>query len=72
MIMQKYFIAAMLVVCLAAPVLAEETFYIVYDNTLKGCTIVTTEPTDKARYRVVGKYKSDAEAEKAIASMKEC
>jgi hypothetical protein len=72
MIMQKYFIAAMLVVCLAAPVLAEETFYIVYDSTLKGCTIVTTEPTDKARYRVVGKYKSDAEAEKAIASMKEC
>jgi hypothetical protein len=70
--MQKYFIAAMLVVCLAAPVLAEETFYIVYDSTLKGCTIVTTEPTDKARYRVVGKYKSDAEAEKAIASMKEC
>ena len=62
----------MLVVCLAAPVLAEETFYIVYDSTLKGCTIVTTEPTDKARYRVVGKYKSDAEAEKAIASMKEC
>jgi hypothetical protein len=72
MIMQKYFIAAMLVVCLAAPVLAEETFYIVYDSTLKGCTVVTTEPTDKARYRVVGKYKSDAEAEKAIASMKEC
>jgi hypothetical protein len=72
MIMQKYFIAAMLVVCLAAPVLAEETFYIVYDSTLKGCTIVTSEPTDKARYRVVGKYKSDAEAEKAIASMKEC
>jgi hypothetical protein len=72
MVMQKYFIAAMLVVCLAAPVLAEETFYIVYDSTLKGCTIVTTEPTDKARYRVVGKYKSDAEAEKAIASMKEC
>lgn len=70
--MQKYFIAAMLVVCLAAPVLAEETFYIVYDSTLKGCTVVTTEPTDKARYRVVGKYKSDAEAEKAIASMKEC
>jgi len=70
--MQKYFIAAMLVVCLAAPVLAEETFYIVYDSTLKGCTLVTTEPTDKARYRVVGKYKSDAEAEKAIASMKEC
>jgi hypothetical protein len=72
MIMQRYFIAAMLVVCLAAPVLAEETFYIVYDSTMKGCTIVTTEPTDKARYKVEGTYKSNAEAEKAIASMKEC
>jgi hypothetical protein len=70
--MQRYFIAAMLVVCLAAPVLAEETFYIVYDSTMKGCTILTTEPTDKARYKVVGTYKSNAEAEKAIASMKEC
>ena len=70
--MQRYFIAAMLVVCLAAPVLAEETFYIVYDSTMKGCTIVTTEPTDKARYKVVGTYKSNPEAEKAIASMKEC
>jgi hypothetical protein len=70
--MQRYIIAAMLVVGLAAPVLAEETFYIVYDGTMKGCTIVTTEPTDKARYKVVGTYKSNAEAEKAIASMKEC
>jgi hypothetical protein len=70
--MQRYFIAAMLVICWAAPVLAEETFYIVYDSTMKGCTIVTTEPTDKARYKVVGKYESNAEAEKAIASMKEC
>jgi hypothetical protein len=47
MIMQRYFIAAMLVVYLGAPVLAEETFYIVYDSTMKGCTIVTTEPTDR-------------------------
>jgi hypothetical protein len=70
--MQRYFIAAMLVICWAAPVLAEETFYIVFDSTMKGCTIVTTEPTDKARYKVVGKYESNAEAEKAIASMKEC
>ena len=70
--MQRYFIAAMLVICLAAPVLAEETFYIVYDSTMKGCTILTTEPTDKARYKVVGKYKTNAEAEKAIASLKEC
>jgi len=41
-----------------------------FDNTMKGCTIMTTEPTDKARYKMMGKYNSKAEAEKAIASMK--
>jgi hypothetical protein len=70
--MQRYFIAAMLVVILSAPVLAGKTYYIVHDNTLNGCTIVTTEPSDEARYKVMGRYNSEAEAEKAIASMKGC
>lgn len=70
--MRKYLIAALLVVSVTAPVLAGETFYIVFDATLKGCTIATAEPTDKTRYKVLGKYKSEAEAEKAIASMKQC
>ncbi|MGE5304112.1 MAG: hypothetical protein ACM3TN_12425 [Alphaproteobacteria bacterium] len=70
--MTRYLTAAMLVVCLTGPVLAEEMFYVVYDNTLKGCTIAGTEPTDKTRYKVLGRYKSEAEAEKAIGSMKEC
>jgi hypothetical protein len=54
------------------PLLAAEIFYVIFDTTLKGCTIETTEPADKIRYKTLGKYKSDAEAEKAIASMKEC
>ena len=70
--MHKYVIAAVLVVSFVAPVLAVEAFYIIFDNTLKGCTIATAEPADKARYKVLGKYKSNAEAEKAIASLKEC
>jgi len=57
---------------LTGPVLAEETFYIIYESTLKGCTIVTTEPSDKARYKTVGRFKSESEAEKAITSIKEC
>lgn len=70
--MQKYLIAAVLVVSFVAPVLAVETFYIIFDNTLNGCTIATAEPTDKTRYKVLGKYKLNVEAEKAIGSMKEC
>jgi hypothetical protein len=70
--MQKHLVAAALVVSFIAPVMAAETFYIIFDNTLKGCTIATAEPTDKTHYKVLGTYKSEAEAEKAIASMKEC
>jgi hypothetical protein len=70
--MQKPAIAAFLIVSLVVPVLAEETFYIIFDKTLKGCTIVTAEPSDKVRYKVLGTYKSEDEAEKAIPSLKEC
>jgi len=70
--MQKLLIAAFLIVSLTVPVLAEETFYIVFDNTLNGCTIMTAEPSDKGRYKVLGTYKSEAEAEKAIPSLNEC
>jgi hypothetical protein len=68
--MQKYLIAAVLVVSLVASVMAAEVFYIIFDNTLKGCTIATTEPSDKTKYWA--KYDSKAEAEKAIGAMKEC
>jgi hypothetical protein len=70
--MQKSLIAAVLLVSFAAPVLAAETFYIILDTTMKGCTIATAEPADKTKYKVLGKYKSNAEAEKAIVSMKQC
>ena len=70
--MEKYLVAAMLVVTLSGPVLAGEAYYIVHDNSLNGCTITTTEPTDHARYKVMGRYNSNAEAKKAIASTKGC
>ena len=70
--MHKHLIAAVLLSSFATSVLAAEAFYIVFDATLHGCTIETAEPTDKTHYKVLGTYKSKAEAEKAIASMKEC
>jgi hypothetical protein len=33
---------------------------------------VTSEPSDKVRFKVLGTYKSEAEAEKAMPSLKEC
>jgi len=70
--MQKLSVAALMIVSLTVPVLAEETFYVVFDNTLKGCTVVTGEPTDKVRYKVLGTYKSEAEAENAMPLLDEC
>jgi hypothetical protein len=70
--MQKHLIAAVLLVSFAGSAFAAETFYIVFDATMHGCTIATAEPTDKTHYKVLGTYKSEAEAKKAIASMKEC
>ena len=70
--MEKHLIAAVLVVTLSARTLAGETYYIVHDNSLNGCTITTSEPTDHSRYKVMGRYVSNADAKKAIASMKGC
>ena len=69
--MKKYLTAATFTAGIAAPALAVETNFIMFDNT-KGCTIMTTEPTDKSRYKMMGKYNSKAEAEKAMRGMKEC
>jgi hypothetical protein len=68
--MKKYFITAALIAGIASPALAVETFYIMFDNTMKGCTIMDSEPTDTARYKMMGKYGSKADAEKAMADMK--
>lgn len=70
--MKRYLIAATLIAGITAPALAVETNFIMYDNTMKGCTIMTTEPTDKARYKMMGKYNSKTEAETAMRGMKEC
>ena len=76
--MKKYLVAAVLIVSFSAPVLAVETNFVMFDNTMKddntvkGCVIMTTEPTDKTRYKMMGKYNSKAEAETAMHAMKEC
>jgi hypothetical protein len=64
--------AAILISGAITSVQAEDTFYIVYDKTMHGCTIATTEPSDKSRYKTEGRYKTESEAEKAITSIKEC
>lgn len=70
--MKKYLVAAVLIASFAAPAFAVETFFIMFDNTMKGCTIMTSEPSDTKRYKLMGKYGSKADAETAMHSMKGC
>jgi hypothetical protein len=71
---KKYLVAATLIVGFSTPLLAVETFYIMFDNSMKGkpgaCKVMTTKPTGD--YKMMGEYKSQAEADAAMKTMKEC
>ena len=67
--MKKYLVAAVLIAGFSTPVLAVETFYIMFDNSMKACSITTTETKGQ---KMMGKYNSKAEAETAMKSMKDC
>jgi hypothetical protein len=73
--MKKYLIPAALVVSFSAPAFAVETFYIMFDNSMKGqpgaCKVMTNKPSG-ANYKMMGEYKSQAEADAAMKTMKEC
>ena len=69
--MKKYLVAAALIVGFSVPAFAVETYYIMYDNSMKGCSVMTTKPTG-AQYKMMGEYKSQDEANAAMKSMKEC
>jgi hypothetical protein len=50
--MKKYLVLAAVIVAFSTPVLAVETFYIMFDNSMKAqpgaCKVMTTKPTDGA------------------------
>ena len=73
--MKKYLLAAALIVGFTMPALAVETFFIMFDNSMKGqpnaCQIMTSKPSG-SKYKMMGEYKSKGEAETAMHSMKEC
>ena len=69
--MKKYLFAAALIVGFSVPAFAVETYYIMYDNSMKGCSVMTTKPTG-SQYKMMGEHKSQEEANAAMKSMKEC
>ena len=73
--MTKYLLAAALIAGLSTPVFAVETFYVMFDNSMKGqphaCRIMTEKPSD-AKYTLMGRYKTKAGAKNAMELMAKC
>jgi len=67
--MKKYLVAAALIVSFAAPAFAEQ-IYVAFDPASHKCEMMHTQPAPGMK--LMGTYKSEAEAKKAMASMKGC
>lgn len=69
--MRKYLIAAALIVGFSAPALADEIF-VMLDMTTKKCVTMASDPNDTKKYKMLGKYPTQGEAETAMHTMTEC
>ena len=72
--MRKYIVAAVLIGAFIAPAFAQPMpgagpYFVGFDTATKTCSVVTKMTPGMKR---MGKYKSQAAAEKAMAGMKEC
>ena len=68
--MKKYLLAAALIVAFATPAFAEQ-FYVAFDPASHKCTMMHNQPSGSMK-SMGGPYKTEDEANKAMASMKEC
>ena len=68
--MKRYLLAGALVVAFVTPALAEQ-FYVAFDPASHKCTMMHSQPAPPMK-SMGGPFKTEAEAQKAMASMKEC
>ena len=67
--MKKYIVAAALIVAFVTPAFAEE-IYVAFDPASHKCTMMHSQPASPMKS--MGKFKTEAEAKTAMASMKDC
>jgi hypothetical protein len=67
--MRKYLVAAVLIGAFSAPAFAE-TIYVAFDPASHKCTMMHSQPA--SGMKVMGTFKSEAEAKAAMAKMKDC
>jgi hypothetical protein len=66
---KNYLVAALLIVAFVTPAFAEE-IYVAFDPASHKCEMMHSQPA--SGMKLMGTYKSEAEAKKAMAGMKEC
>ena len=66
--MKRYLVAAALIFALISPALAAD-YYVALRVGGGGCEVMTTAPTDTKKYKMMGKYSSEADAKAAMASL---
>ena len=69
--MKKYLIAAVLITAFATPALADEIF-VMLEMSTKKCVTMKAQPSDMTKYKMLGKYPTQGEAETAMLTMTEC
>jgi hypothetical protein len=69
--MKRLLIATTLIAAFATPVFAAE-FYVMYEMDSKKCVTMKTMPSDMKKYKMLGKYPTQGEAETAMHTMTEC
>ncbi|HUW72449.1 MAG TPA: hypothetical protein VMW05_00200 [Methyloceanibacter sp.] len=69
--MKKYLLAAALVATFAVPASAA-TFYVMFDESTKTCSVATTPPTETEKFSMMGQYGSEENAKMAMAGMMKC
>jgi hypothetical protein len=69
--MKKYLIAAVLITAFATPAFADEIF-VMLEMSTKKCVTMKTQPSDMTKYKMLGKYPTQGEAETAMHTMTEC
>ena len=70
--MKRYLVAAALIFGVTSPVLAADTFYVMFDKTAKQCSVSETPPTPTEQFSMMGQYASQQEAVTAMREMPEC
>lgn len=70
--MKKYLVAGTLLIAFASPAFAAD-YYVALrlGGAAASCEVMTTMP-DAKTHKMMGQYKSEAEAKAAMATMKEC